>query len=516
MRTKVEPAYCNGYQDGEELVLLRRDASGALREKRTRAEWVSYFKLSELGEMRRTIEASNFVLGSRVEKEWLRVLWRDQEARDRICKSKESPLRARGIPTYEGDVTPLRRYLVDNGTKIARPRRGYFDIETDSRVPIQLAKDGEARMLSWAIVDAEGKRISGCLADEGDAAETELLGALWEQLQLYDQIVVWHGSWNRELAFDFSVLFARTQHLGIRGIDARRIMWVDQLPIFLRSNLMSAESGDEKSSYKLGDIAQEIVGEGKDDFDARYTWEAWAAGGSERERMVRYNVKDADLLRRIEGETGYLDLLQTIAEATHIFPDAQAENPTTYVDSFMLRLGLEHGFHFPTKQYAEGVEQFKGAFVMEPRVDGIETDVHVCDFASLYPSIIVSWNMSPETFVGHAQSDVDPIPKNACRAPKTLAQFRTDVKGVLPLAVETILGLRKKWSDAAAQCAPGTPEHKDAMRRATAYKQCNNSFYGVVSSPFSRFYDRRVGEAITQAGVWLLETTIAEAERWAA
>jgi DNA polymerase elongation subunit (family B) len=71
--------------------------------------------------------------------------------------------------------------------------------------------------------------------------------------------------------------------------------------------------------------------------------------------------------------------------------------------------------------------------------------------------------------------------------------------------------MRKKWSELAATLTPGTPEAKDAQRRSMAYKVAANSFYGVVGSPYSRYFDRQVAESVTQNGVWLIKRTISEA-----
>ena len=194
-----------------------------------------------------------------------------------------------------------------------------------------------------------------------------------------------------------------------------------------------------------------------------------------------------------------------------MFPDSASTNPTLQVDGFMLRLGVELGHHFPTKRYDDNQNagQYAGAYVMEPSCSGIVSDVHVCDFGSMYPNIAITWNMSLETKVGRG---VEAGP-GTCKAPATGVVFRTDVEGILPLALRTLLDLRKSWNKKKAEAPPGTPEHRDADRRATAYKVAANSFYGVMGSSFSRFYDRDVAESISQQGVWLIQRTLELAGR---
>lgn len=150
---------------------------------------------------------------------------------------------------------------------------------------------------------------------------------------------------------------------------------------------------------------------------------------------------------------------------------------------------------------------------MEPQGSGILKDVHVGDFASLYPSIIVTWNMSPETLIsGEEAEQVDALGADYCRAPITGTCFLTDGEGILPHAVKEVMRLRKYWNDLKSTFPPGSDEWVSANRKATAYKIAANSFYGVVGSPMSRFFSRAVAEAVTQAGAWLIQETMRVAE----
>lgn len=171
--------------------------------------------------------------------------------------------------------------------------------------------------------------------------------------------------------------------------------------------------------------------------------------------------------------------------------------------------------------------QFLGAYVMEPSVKGLVRDVHVCDFASMYPSIIRSWNMSPETYAPdvvleqgalpsyllHAKRDAAPrvLPPGHCVAPNG-AVFRTEPEGILPIAIGKILEMRKYWNKLKASFPPESPEWIDADRRATAYKIAANTFYGVQGCKFFRLYRYEVAEAVTQAGKWMIQEVIRAAE----
>ena len=519
----------NAFVDGNQLVQLFRKEDGRVYALRKPAEYVSYLETKEVPVvLGRELRGSSYVTGMRAEGRWCRVNWLNDRARDAMGSHPESPVVKAGITVYEGDVDPVRRHFTENDTVIATPRRCYFDIETDSRVPF--SEKEKMRVLSWAVVCHDtGRQWSGVLEEWSDASERALLEGMWAALDPFDQVVAWYGD-----GFDFPVIFARSAHHKLRT-DARRWLYLDHLEAFKKFNMHSAESGEEKRSMRLEDIGQSITGRGKlqtpewvkerfgDKSMGALSYELWEAGGEFRKLLVDYNVQDTTLLRDIEMETGYLELFKTVCEVCRLFPSTASLNPTHQMDGFMLRLGRQRGYRFPTKRFRENVVKFKGAFVMQPAVldpvwrakhnmeDGIARNVHVCDFSAMYPSIILTWNMSPDTkaFDGTVNG---PIPTGMCRTPMTGVCFRTDVEGILPAALREMIRLRKFWNDKKASLPPGTSEWHDADRRSTAYKVVANSFYGVMGSPFSRYFDRYIAESVTQAGVWLLRRTMAEAE----
>jgi len=523
--TYEPPAYVNAFVEGSVMTLVQRDEQGKRVEKKVPAEWVTYFRLEELSpDWRRVLRTSPHVKGiafenldapgSKATKGWVRVSWVSREARYNAI-SVESPLRRAGLKIYEGDVHPVRRFFSDTGARIQRPKRIYLDIETDSRVSFAEAREHGARVLCWTLKDDEQKTVAqGVLPEDSDAAERKLLIDLWQALDPYDQVLAWSSRTGE--TFDFIVIFARSEKHRIR-VNAKLWLWLDHLTVFMRMN--SAESGEEKVSMKLGDVATAILGDDtKHPFDASKTYEEWAAGGDRRQRLVDYNAQDTNLLPKIEKKTGFLELFMTLCEVCRVFPDTRGLNPMGQVDGFLLNLGVNRGHHFPTKYRRDSDdddEQFAGAYVKHPEFKGIAHHVHVADFASLYPSIIISWNMSPET-----RGDVvralpggkfPELPPNTCWSPLTGVTFRTDVEGILPFALKELIRLRKHWNDLKASLPPGTKEWHEADLRATAYKVAANSFYGVMGAKTSRYFDPGLAESVTQNGVWLIKAVEVEA-----
>lgn len=536
-------AVVNAFLDDDErrVVVVERGPGGERRARRVRAEHVTWHRAEDLTPaMLRQLSKLEFSRSIRTEGAWVRVGWDGAEGRRAGLRG----MRANGVASFEGDVDPVLLWLVEGGAPIARPRRCYLDVEADSRV--QLSRKEEMRILSWAVVDHDtGEELVGCLREETDAAERELLRALVGALAAYDQVCVWEGDWKGG-EFDSVVVPARCRMRSV-DVDALPIVWLNQLAVWKKMNMHSAESGAEKESFKLEDIAYEQVGEGKEptpDFvRARWpersarglggmTWELWEAGGEFRDLLLRYNARDARLLRKLELRKKYVALFETVCQLCGIVPEIRSLQPTRQMDGFMLRLGREHGRRYATKVFREGEaerDKFKGALVIQPKTldpawrqrhgmsNGILRDVHVCDFAGMYPSMMLSYNLGAEAKVGTAASAEAWRGRGdaatTCYSPGTGLVTRVDEPGMVTLALRTLIAARKEHSDRAASLPYGTPEWHDAMSLSTASKVVANSFYGAQGSPYSRFFDRDVSEATTQNGVHFLRITIAEAEK---
>lgn len=501
---KVVPgvASVGAYVDGLHVVLLHREPDGTLGHRKVKAQYTSYhtredFALCESDVMEQ-LRRSRAVVGVVEEGEWVRVTWRDWDTRDKGI----SWLAQENVKAYEADVNPVRRYFADTGALTSpAPRVCYLDIETDSRV--SFANKEEMRLLCWTVKDAQGNTARGMLDEDTDRDEARLLRELWNALEPYDVVAAWYGD-----GFDFPVVHARTKARRLL-VNVRRWRWLDQLEVYKGLNAHVAESGDEKRSMSLQSVAMALLGIGKLDFDASGTWDAWAAGGERRAKLLEYNEHDVTLQVGIEAKTQYIKLFAVLCAACRLFVETHSLHASTQMDGYMLRLGKLRGHHFPTKPGRDSIrhhEKFKGAYVMAPKTHGIAKDVHVADFAGLYPSIMISWNMSPETYIGG-------IPEEAtCICPLTNSRFAVDRPGILTDALLELRALRKEWVDKKASLPPGTDEWHDADRWSTAFKVLANSFYGVTGLSYGRFYNPRISEGVTQNGAWLIRETIKEAE----
>lgn len=509
---KVEsPEFVGGYYDGSKLRLLYRDPNGELRTRQHTAHFASFHQVDPEEprhvEAIRQLKRSSKVRSVTQSPPWTRVDWSDYDSRSKGVVWLEG----QGVNHWEADVSPLKRHFADCDDRTsAKPRIAHLDIETDSRV--RFTEKERMRLLCWSVVDNDtGQSVSGMLQEETDADEVRVLEELWAALKPYDVVSAWYGGSDRpDEGFDFPVIRARSKRHGL-GVDFRRWRWLDSLEVFKTMNAHVASTGDEKQSMALNSICQAILGEGKNDFDASKTWQEWEAGGERRAKLLAYNQQDTLLLWKLERKTKYIALFATICAASNIFVESRNLGIHQQTDGAMLRIGRERNYHWPTKPDRNALahyvtESVKGAFVMEaPKRAGILKGVHVLDFSGMYPSIMISWNMSPETL---RTTVADDRPVAVC--PLTKAAFYTEREGIWTAALNRDRALRKEWTKKKASLPPNTSEWEDAERWAMGFKVMANAKYGITLMSFGRYYQPRMGEGTTQNGAWLIKRTIEE------
>jgi DNA polymerase I len=518
---KLINAYCTRGSrfQSDELTLVARDENGKLCIRKTKAEYSCFVRDSDMSEhVQRQLRESKFVEGIRKVGDHWRIVWKDRWMLAKAIRD-DGWFKKRGIETFEADVDPVRRYLTDHDVEIANPRRCYTDIETDSRKGIAEAIIGNSRILSWAIVDAEGNLVaSAVLEEDTDESERELLLKYWQHLQEFDQVCAWNGE-----KFDFPAIRNRSEKLRIR-FDAIRLLFLDHLEAFERMNKSASKSGDEKQSMKLDFIAKSLGLKGKTEgVDGSKTWELWC---SDKALLREYNENDTMLEQQIEQKTKYLEQLDALCALTYTFPDSRGMKPSRQVEGMLMKFGAKEGMRFPNRAVIEEgykADPYDGAYRMEPECDGVEKDVHVCDFTGMYPRNILSFNLSIETvknrlpdpnlgrpsYLPRVPEDaVDKIPEGCAVVPLTKVVVVQEPRGILPRVLEYCLALRAKYSEQKASFAPGTPESEEAERNDAAAKAFVNGFYGVMGLVYSRFYVRDLAESTTQIGVWLIKAVI--------
>ena len=297
---------------------------------------------------------------------------------------------------------------------------------------------------------------------------------------------------------------------GRRNItyDIGGVTQLDYLDLYKRFTYTNQES------YRLDYIANYELGEKKlhneyDTFREFYTKD-W-------DKFVRYNIKDVQLVDRMEDKLKLIELAVTMAlDAKVNFIDIHYQ--VRMWDTIIYNYLKKQNIVIPPKKRTSKSEKYAGAYVKEPKPGKYDWVVSF-DLNSLYPHLIMQYNISPETLKDerHPTATVDRILQEEIdfqlykdsAVCANGAMYRTDIRGFLPEIMEKIYTERtvyKKKMLAAKQKYEDTKDPKLVKDIATfnniqmARKIQLNSAYGAIGNEYFRYYKLENAEAITLSG----------------
>ena len=310
----------------------------------------------------------------------------------------------------------------------------------------------------------------------------------------------------------------------LQSYEITGISQLDYLELFKKFGY----SYGAQESYKLDHIAHTVLGERKlsyDEFTGLHTLYK-----HDFQKFIDYNIKDVELVDRLEDKMGLITLALTMAYRGGVnYSDTLGT--TAIWDSILYRDLSNRGIIVPSNG-EKFKSEYPGGYVKPPQV-GMHDWVVSFDLNSLYPNIIVQWNMSPETIVegdrltmnpdiALTENHSNPNPEYALAA--NGVSFKKDKEGVLPKIIVDYYNERsivKKKMLAAQQ----EKENADKSNKAEIYrierdisryeneqmaiKILLNSLYGALGNKYFRYFDLRVAEGITLTG----QTVIRWAEK---
>ena len=272
-----------------------------------------------------------------------------------------------------------------------------------------------------------------------------------------------------------------------------------------------------QESYKLDHIASVVLGEKKLDFGEASDLNELHA--NDYQKFIDYNIKDVELIDRMEDKLGLISLCLTMAYKGGVNYE-QVLGTVAIWDSLIYR-----DLHSKRIAVPMNEESFKGAYpggyVKEPQV-GMHDWVCSFDLNSLYPSIIMQYNMSPETILLDDEPNVtvetvlakqvkNTTPDTALAVGGT--RFSTKKLGILPSIIQEIYDDRVKFKQAqlkAEQELELTATKSEvyglekriaiAKNQQMALKILLNSLYGAMGNKWFRYFDMRIAEGITLTG----------------
>jgi DNA polymerase elongation subunit (family B) len=270
-----------------------------------------------------------------------------------------------------------------------------------------------------------------------------------------------------------------------------------------------------QESYRLDHIAFVELNQRKLDHSEYDTFREFYTYGWQK--FVEYNIFDVELVDRLEDKMKLIELAATMAyDAKVNFEDvySQVRMWDTLIFNFLKRDDIV----VPPKKGSRKDDKYAGAYVKEP-IPGLYEWVVSFDLNSLYPHLIMQYNISPETLQDHRHPSVtvdrllaQQIDLSTLQGETVCANgamYRTDHQGFLPKMMQRIYDDRtiyKKKMLAAKSEYEKNPTEKleNDIAKFTNIQMARkiqlNSAYGAIGNQYFRYYNLQNAEAITLSG----------------
>jgi len=478
---------------------------------------------------------------------------------------------------FESDVPETTRVLVDiydNDLPSVGHRTLTFDIEVEmisglpntreakNEITAIAAHDGATKLYDVFVLDKERKVKNNAKNFNKDGREVNVhifdneKNLLHAFLNYYEEInpTILTG-WNIDF-FDIPYLYNRLKNVCGEG-NAKRLSPIGQafwspyrekfsfggVAILDYINLYKTYTYTLEASYTLNYIATKELGRGKVEYEGSLD----DLFVNDLEKFIEYNIVDVDLVVAMDEKLQFIELCRAVCHAgfvpyeDYIFSSKWLEGACL---GYLKKKGLV-ATNKPKdrKERMQALrdnneEKFIGAYVKEPIVGKYDW-IYDLDLTSLYPSIIMTLNISPETKVGKIQNwdaeenirGVEKVYKLVGNDGDTYEYSTRELKEVIkdsnlgvaangvlytqdkPGLIADILNdwfqkrvefrkLEKKYGE-----AKDTEKYEFYAKRQLVQKILLNSMYGVLGLPAFRFYDIDNAEAVTITGQTVIKKT---------
>ena len=460
---------------------------------------------------------------------------------------------------YEADINPEMRTLIDEYTDSDESSTGhrtlFIDIEVDISLSFSTPEEAKNEVTSIAIYDEAADQRHVWILDKDQVVEnvskpgyevvscqdehTLLQKFLYQYYEIQPTIIT---GWNIDF-FDIPYLYNRM--VQVLGEEMARTLSPIKDVIWLKHRNRYRISGvscldymalyknftySQESSYSLEAISRKELGKGK----MKYEGTLDDLFVNDIQGYIDYNMNDVDLVWELDQKMKLIDLARGICHKGHV-PYEDFLFPTRYLDGAALTYMKRLNIVSPSRPPRSTEElNLLGAYVKPPNA-GRYKWVYDLDLTSLYPSIIMTLNISPETKVtklenfdpkgyvrktgGHYTDGNDGwetpedlknyLDSNKYSIAANGVVYDTQIKGFLPSILDKWFNERVKYKDLRKKYEKEgdavKAEYFDRMQLVT--KILLNSFYGVLGNPSFRFFDPDNAVAITSTGQQLIKFT---------
>ena len=446
--------------------------------------------------------------------------------------------------TFECGWEAIKAYTLA-ANKIANFRVLYFDIEAcseDGSFPNALRKNDCVTQICCITKDQSGEikkylfnfgtidPIDDTIVLQYPSEKKLLLGYAQFINEINPDIIVGYNIFG----FDNGYLFERAKVLKIEGTfncqskiehftDIKKKVLDNQQSGFnewkmtkfvgrIHIDLLQVIKKDFKlDSYKLNNVGEHFLGEGKDDVSPSEIFEAWSDRGTreKRTRVGKYCVQDTNLCLLLFEKFAVLANHIEMAKVTRVpFEYLITRGQSIKVFSQIAYETRKAGYLIPVLPKEESTGKFQGATVLEAKVGYYNRPVCGLDFASLYPSIMIAHNLDYSTvvldpkYLGLPSVEYSTID---CGVDKSFT-FVQSQKGVLTGILENLWATRKvtkKEMNAATD-----PFVKTVLNaKQLAIKVSMNSIYGFTGATVGALPCLEISQSVTAYGRKMIEQT---------
>lgn len=399
--------------------------------------------------------------------------------------------------TYESDVVYTNRYIIDNINKLEQEpiRLCYIDIEIkrtkDGYESPQIASNPILMIGCFDNFDKEKTRF--VLKDYKN--EKDMLKAFINHITIKnpDILIAWNGD-----MFDFPFLINRINNIGLNADNLGRNngrsyvkefgakiygrILIDILQVYKKHF-----SGGGRESWSLDYISKyELKNDGGKE---KYKGELDDLYENDIEKFIKYNDRDVELMILLNEKLRMIEFMDEVRRICYCkFEDLFMNSKLA--DCLCLKYA-KGKFILPKCPPKIEKEHIIGAFVRhsEPK---LHENIAVMDMKSLYPSVMIGFNISYET--------ISLTPKDGFINFNNQYYFRKE-KGIIPAILKPILDHRKEVAKRADEMlktyGPEDIEYKSLWMLSYALKVIANSFYGSLLLETFRLYKRDAGQSIT-------------------
>ena len=268
-------------------------------------------------------------------------------------------------------------------------------------------------------------------------------------------------------------------------------------------------------SFKLDHIAEVELGKKKDE-NPYETFKDWYT--NDYQSFVDYNIVDVELVDELEQKLKLIELCITMAyNAKANYEDVYSQVRSW--DCLIYNYLRKHNVVPPLNNRKNASQDLVGAYVKDPKV-GLHEWVVSFDLNSLYPHLIMQYNISPETIINSKNNlsidklldkkyNLSKLKENDIAVAANGTMYKTDKQGFLPAMLEKEYNDRVTYKKKMIEAQQQYQKTKDKklLNDIAKYhiiqfskKISLNSAYGAIGNQYFRYYDHREAEAITTSG----------------